>query len=166
MRCLLTISAAVALASPVVAQEEVGTLTATVNAEELTFVVTQGGPGPSSRFDRVDGVVDVTLVAHPDRTPVEGGPYLELRFAVTGMGPTADATDATVTLYPEGEDAPLSTKGGTSEVSLTAFGMDEQTLTATGNFASQLSAVEGEFATLAIEGDFQATIYPRDYPID
>ena len=156
----------VLLALPAAAQEGeqnvVGTLTATVDAEEMTYVVVAPGESPSSGFERRDGIVDVRLVARPDRSPVEETPVLQVRFLVSGMGPTAEVSEARVTYTgPDGET--LSTMGGAAEVSLTAFGMEEDEVTATGNFSSQLQNDAGGMAELAIEGDFQASLRQQDF---
>ena len=143
-------------------QDVVGTLTATVDAEEATYVVVAPGETPSSGFERQDGIVDVRLAARPDRSPTEETPVLEVRFLVSGMGPTAEVSEAQVSyIGPNGER--LSTMGGTAEVSLTAFGMEEDEVTVAGNFASQLHDEAGGMAELAIEGDFQASIRQTDF---
>ncbi len=161
----------VALTLPAVAQEPdqdvVGSVTASVDGEEMTFVVVPPGESPSSEspssgFERRDGVVDVRIVARPDRTATERTPVLEIGFSVTGMGPTADATEATVSYTgPDGET--LDTGEGAAEVSLTAYGMEEDEVTASGNFSSQLRADDEGLADLAIEGDFQASLRQVDF---
>lgn len=143
-------------------QDVVGTLTATVDAEEVTFVIVAPGEEPSSGFERRDGIVDVRLLARPDRSPVEDTPVLEVRFLVTGMGPTAEVSDARVR-FTGRDGTTLSTRGGTAEVSLTAFGMEEDEVTAAGNFSSQLHEDAGGMAEVAIEGDFQASIRQTDF---
>ena len=143
-------------------QDVVGTLTATVDAEEMTYVVVAPGERPSSGFARRDGVVDVRLVARPDRSPVEQTPVLEVRFLVSGMGPTAEVSEARVR-YTGRDGETLSTMGGLAEVSLTAFGMEEDEVTTTGNFASQLRDEAGGTAELGIEGDFQASLRLQDF---
>ncbi|MBM9596277.1 hypothetical protein [Roseitranquillus sediminis] len=154
----LILTSALLTALPVLAQESVGTVTATVGGEERTYVITQGGAEPTSSWRRDGGEVLVDIVAHPDRTPREDGPMLRLQFAVTGMGPTAEPAASRVTYVAEGE-APLLTGEGSSEVSLTAFGMTDGTLSLAGNFASQLMDEQSEaLADLAIEGDFQASL--------
>ena len=156
----------VLLALPAAAQQTeqdvVGTLTANVDAEEMTFVIVAPGEGPASGFERREGIVDVRLLAQPDRTPVENTPTLELRFLVTGMGPTAEVADARVR-YTGRDGETLSTLGGASEVSLTAFGLEEDEVTVAGNFSSQLHDEAGGMAELAIEGDFQASIRQTDF---
>ena len=155
MRKAIVAAATLGFAAPLAAQDVVGSLTGTIDAEEMTYVIVDGDGGSS--FERADGDVDVTLVALPDRTPTEDTPRLEVKFTVTGMGPTAEATEAVVRLTTaEGET--LSTEGGSSEVSVTAFGLESEDLAVTGNFASQLQSDAGGMAQRAIEGDFQATI--------
>lgn len=143
-------------------QDVVGTLTATVDAEEMTYVIVAPGEDPESGFERHDGIVDVRLLAQPDRSPLKDTPKLELRFHVTGMGPTAEVSEARVR-YTGRDGTTLSTMGGTAEVSLTAFGMEEDEVTMAGNFASQLHEEAGGMAELAIEGDFQASIRQQDF---
>lgn len=156
-----------ALALPAAAQDEndanvIGTVTATLNGDERAFVAVVDESEVSSGFERTDGDVLVNLVAVPDRTPTEASPMLRIEFRVTGMGPTADATDAKVT-YVDDKGQTLSTLGGSSEVSLTAFALESDEVTAAGSFASQLQDEAGGTAAMAIEGDFQASIRQPDF---
>jgi hypothetical protein len=157
----------VSLALPAAAQDEddanvAGTVTATINGEERTFVAVQDASGEASSFERTGGDVTVRIVAIPDRTPTEASPVLQIEFTVMGMGPTADATDAEVT-YIDDAGRSFMTRGGTSEVSLTAFGLESDEVVASGGFASQLQAEDGGMAEAAIEGDFQASIRQQDF---
>lgn len=147
------------LAVPVAAQETAGSVTATIAALERTFVIMGPEAAPGSGFQRRNGDVAVDIVARPDRSPVGDGPLLRLSFTVTGMGPTADATGAEV-MWRDDEGQTYSTGEGVSEVSLTAFAMQENEIALSGNFASQLHGGEAGApgAELAIEGDFQASI--------
>ena len=151
---------------PAAAQEAevVGTLSANVDAEDITYVIVAPGEGPSSGFERHDGIIDVLLVARPDRTPMEETPVLEVRFQVTGMGPAAEVTDTQVR-YTRRDGTTLSTLEGTAEVSLTAFGLEQDEVTAAGNFTSQLHEEAGGMAEVAIEGDFQASVRQQDFAV-
>jgi hypothetical protein len=155
------------LALPAAAQDEddanvAGTVTATINSEERAFIVVQDGSGAASSFERTEGDVIVRLVSVPDRTPTDASPVLRIEFTVAGMGPTADATDAVVT-YVDDDGQTLSSLEGTSEVSMTAFGLESDEVTTAGNFASQLRAEDGGMADAAIEGDFQASVRQQDF---
>ena len=152
------------VAVPLAAQETAGSVTATIAALERTFVVMGPEAEPGSTFERQDGDVALEIVARPDRSPVDDGPLLRLSFTVTGMGPTADATGAEVT-WRTGDGQIYRTGEGVSEVSLTAFAMQENEVALSGNFASQLHGgdTETQGAELAIEGDFQASIRQQGF---
>ncbi len=137
-------------------------MTASIDGEEMTFVVAPLGDTPSSGFERRDGVVDVRIVARPDRTATKRTPVLKIAFLVTGMGPTADATEATVS-YTGPDSETLDTGDGTAEVSLTAYGMEEDEVTASGSFSSQLRSDQEGLTDLATEGDFQASLRQADF---
>ena len=162
---LAAATAAAFLPAATQAQEVLGTITAFLGSEERTWYVTQSDEQGASSWRREDGTVIVTMVGQPSPTMVdEQTGALTIEFAVEGAAGTAEAVAARIAYLPEGGGDLLA--GGEEqnvEVSLTAYGLQGDTVVASGNFAGGLVPEGGAIATpeaTAIEGDFQATIMP------
>lgn len=151
--------------APAAAQEVLGTITAFLLSEERTWYVTQSDERGASSWRREDGAVVVTIVGQPRPSAVdERTGALTIEFVVQGEAGTAEAEAARIAYLPEGGGEPLmGAEEQGIEVSLTAFGVEGDTVVATGNFAGGLvpeGGVIGTSEAATIEGDFQATILP------
>lgn len=89
---------------------------------------------------------------------------LTIEFVVEGEAGTAKAVAARIAYLPEGGGELLAgAEDQNVKVSLTAFGVQDETVVASGNFAGGLVPEGGAIGTpdaTTIEGDFQATIMP------
>lgn len=165
MNVRLLIAAAALAPLPAAAQEVLGTITAFLGSEERTWFVTQSDEIGQSGWRREGNDIIVTLVGQTSDTVVdEELGAVTISFLVEGAAGTAEATAARIAYQPEdGGPVLMGGEEQNAEVSLTAFGVEGDTVVAAGNFAAGLVPEGGAIGTPAattIEGDFQASVMP------
>lgn len=165
----LTIAAAPALTH---AQETGGTVTATLDLDQRSWIVSgHGAPKPSQWSEAEDGL-SAEINAIPDAASAgvtEPAERLTLRFMAAATGASAKAENLKITL--EGLDGgeTLTAAPQNTDITLNALSVEGTDMIVAGSFVAVLTegpqtglvAADADGA-VTIDGNFQATIQQRD----
>ncbi|WP_135503593.1 hypothetical protein [Roseovarius aestuariivivens] len=162
--------AALCLATlPALAQEPSGTITATVGTEERSWQVVAPEDTGGSRWSQDDVGISVTLVGREGPETLDAAPNLTLTFTASGQETQPDASNLAVTLLQMPASNTLSGTPENTDITLTAFSIEDDTLAVSGNFTAILAPGAPEGLVTAntegaqtITGDFQATLQRAD----
>ena len=162
-----------ASAAPALAETPIGEISGEIGGEAFvweTLDVPSEGTA-TAEFSEFGPVTTVSIQGHERGGESRMRNVISLDVTLMGDGPSAEALDPTLSLFPEGMTGPFYTSGDGEVDVLIQF--DELDLSerghARGSFSGQLCRQDGMFAELdlddcrPIEGTFDTTLHLAEY---
>jgi hypothetical protein len=176
-RALSSICGAAALlaltASPGWAMQQIGTIEATIGGESGTWTtIHMPSEGTATaEHSRMGPMTSISIQGHDPDSGSMMRNVISLDVTLMGEGPSAEALDPALALFPEGMTGPFYTSGdGELEVRIQFDELDLSERGHTrGSFSGQLCRQDGMFSEIdlddcrAIEGTFDTELHLADY---
>jgi len=158
---------------PASAMQQIGTIEATIGGESGTWTTIHmpSEETATAEYSQMGPMTTISIQGHDPDSGSMMRNVISLDVTLMGDGPSAEALDPTLSLFPEGMTGPFYTSGDGEVDVLIQF--DELDLSerghARGSFSGQLCRQDGMFAELdlddcrPIEGTFDTTLHLAEY---
>ena len=163
----------VAGATSAFAMQEIGTIEATIGGESgsWTTIHMASEQTATAEHSPVGPMTSISIQGHDPQSGSMMRNVLSLDVTLMGEGPSAQAFDATLSLFPEGMTGPFFTSGdGEMDVEIHFSELDlSERGHARGRFSGQLCRQDGMFSEpdlddcRAIEGTFDTELHLAEY---